>query len=485
MIVAAVLGAWLGAGVVAGWPRRRVQIGMGVVLPILAFAMLLSSSQLGSLPGGGTLLGLTGARLAVAVTTNFVLGALMTIGLGLYAPCMILVSLCGMNPTTAFPIMMGSCAFLMPIASARFVRARCFDRRATVGLFAWRHSGSPDRRLHREDAATRCRAMARRHRRALHRRQSVAHRISRTRQRGDTRRPETGSRLTALLDIYLLLTIAMRHVIPLSHRFASLLGAVVTLGTSSAAGQARQPGAAARDTTLARRATRSAPPSATRCVPARAIFCRSSRRRRLSRIIRFASTARHSATRRPPACCRSATTPPVSIEGGMFFVAYNKDGVGDSNSRPLSFIFNGGPGSATVWLHMGAFGPKKVRLNPDGTNPPPPYAYEDNQSTLLDQTDLVFLDPVGTGFSRAARPELGPEILGARRRHSRRRRVRTPVPHALRPLGLTEVRCWRELRDNARRAPQRLPRRSRHRAQRRRADFDSAQLRRVGDGRWE
>ena len=136
MILAAVLGAWLGAGVVAGWPRRRVQIGMGVTLPLLAFAMLLSKSQLGTLPGGGTLLGLTGTRLAIAVTTNFVLGAFMTIGLGLYAPCMILVSLIGMNPTTSFPIMMGSCAFLMPVASARFVRARCFDRRATIGLFA-------------------------------------------------------------------------------------------------------------------------------------------------------------------------------------------------------------------------------------------------------------------------------------------------------------------------------------------------------------
>ena len=136
MILASVLGAWLGAGVVAGWQRRRIQIGMGVVLPLLAIAMLVSKSQLGSLPGGGTLLGLTGTRLAIAVTTNFALGALMTIGLGLYAPCMILVSLMGMNPTTAFPIMMGSCAFLMPIASARFVRARCIDRRATIGLFA-------------------------------------------------------------------------------------------------------------------------------------------------------------------------------------------------------------------------------------------------------------------------------------------------------------------------------------------------------------
>src|SRR5438045_743919 len=61
---------------------------------------------------------------------------------------------------------------------------------------------------------------------------------------------------------------------------------------------------------------------------------------------------------------------------------------------------------------MGAFGPKKVRLNPDGTNPPPPYAYEDNQFTLLDQTDLVFIDPVGTGYSRAAKPELGPKFWG-------------------------------------------------------------------------
>src|ERR1043166_4672311 len=86
--------------------------------------------------------------------------------------------------------------------------------------------------------------------------------------------------------------------------------------------------------------------------------------------------------------------------------------VADQSARPLTFVFNGGPGSSTVWLHMGAVGPKKVHLNADGTNPPPPFAYEDNQSTLLDQTDLVFLDPVGTGFSRAARPELGPKFWG-------------------------------------------------------------------------
>jgi len=134
MIVAAVLGAWLGAGFVARWPRRRVQIGMGTAL--IAAAVLMELSQLGMLTAGGSLLGLAGSKLAMAVGINFLLGALMTIGIGLYAPCMILVSLSGMNPTTAFPIMMGSCAFLMPVASARFIRAQCFDRRASLGLLA-------------------------------------------------------------------------------------------------------------------------------------------------------------------------------------------------------------------------------------------------------------------------------------------------------------------------------------------------------------
>ena len=132
MILAAVLGAWLGAGVVASWPRRRVQLGMGGAL--VAAALLMVFAQLNLVPAGGNLLGLDTTRLVIAVTGNFLLGMLMTIGIGLYAPCMILVSLLGMNPTTAFPIMMGSCAFLMPIASARFVRASCFDVRASIGL---------------------------------------------------------------------------------------------------------------------------------------------------------------------------------------------------------------------------------------------------------------------------------------------------------------------------------------------------------------
>lgn len=99
-------------------------------------------------------------------------------------------------------------------------------------------------------------------------------------------------------------------------------------------------------------------------------------------------------------------------EGYIFYVAYTKDGENDPGSRPITFVFNGGPGSSTVWLHMGAFGPRKVSLLPDGAAPPPPYTLEDNPNTLLDQTDLVFLDPVGTGYSRAAKARYGKNFWG-------------------------------------------------------------------------
>jgi len=132
MIAAAVLGAWLGAGVVARLPRRRVQLGMGLAL--IGAAALTAAQALGVIPGGGTALALGGTRFAVGLAGNFVLGALMTIGIGLYGPCLILVALLGMDPKAAFPIMMGSCAFLMPVASARFVRARAFDHRIALGL---------------------------------------------------------------------------------------------------------------------------------------------------------------------------------------------------------------------------------------------------------------------------------------------------------------------------------------------------------------
>jgi uncharacterized membrane protein YfcA len=132
MIVAAMAGSWLGAGVVSSWPRLRIQWGMGISL--MGFAVLLLLSQMGLLPGGGAALGVTGTKLAIAVVGNFGLGALMTLGIGLYAPCLVLVSLLGMDPIAGFPIMMGSCAFLMPISSARFVQKRAFHVGAALGL---------------------------------------------------------------------------------------------------------------------------------------------------------------------------------------------------------------------------------------------------------------------------------------------------------------------------------------------------------------
>jgi uncharacterized membrane protein YfcA len=131
MIVAAWAGAWLGAGVVANFSRRKVQLGMGTAL---LGASLIVLAQLFNLAPGGEALGLDGTRLALGVTGNFILGALMTLGVGLYAPCMVLVSVLGMNPIAAFPIMMGSCAFLMPVASIQFVRRNAYNLRAALGL---------------------------------------------------------------------------------------------------------------------------------------------------------------------------------------------------------------------------------------------------------------------------------------------------------------------------------------------------------------
>ncbi len=132
MIAAAVLGAWLGAGIVARWPRRTVQIGMGFAL--LCAAGLFLMKQLNLFPEGGVSFSLDGTRLVIGLAGNFALGALMTLGIGLYAPCMILVSLLGMDPKAAFPIMMGSCAFLMPAGSARFISSGRYDWKAAMGL---------------------------------------------------------------------------------------------------------------------------------------------------------------------------------------------------------------------------------------------------------------------------------------------------------------------------------------------------------------
>jgi carboxypeptidase C (cathepsin A) len=101
------------------------------------------------------------------------------------------------------------------------------------------------------------------------------------------------------------------------------------------------------------------------------------------------------------------------IEAEMFYVAYTLDGQ-DAAKRPLTFAFNGGPGSASIWLHMGALGPRKVVLQPDGFMPPAPYRMEDNPYTLLDKSDLVLIDAIGTGFSRTADSELFKKFWGVK-----------------------------------------------------------------------
>ena len=132
MIGTAIVGAWLGAGVVARWPRRNIQIGMGLALT--AAAVLFTMANLGIVAAGGSALELTGTRLAIGLAGNFVLGALMTLGIGLYGPCLIMISLLGMEPRAAFPIMMGSCAFLMPVASVRFAKEQAYSARPALGL---------------------------------------------------------------------------------------------------------------------------------------------------------------------------------------------------------------------------------------------------------------------------------------------------------------------------------------------------------------
>jgi uncharacterized membrane protein YfcA len=132
MIIAAAAGAWFGAGIVSRWPRRRIQIGMGCTLLVTAIFVLLT--QLHLVPVGGELLGLTGVRLVIAVAANAMLGALMTLGIGFFAPCMMVVYLLGMSPRAAFPIMMGSCAFLGTVGSIRFLQQRRFKLTSALGM---------------------------------------------------------------------------------------------------------------------------------------------------------------------------------------------------------------------------------------------------------------------------------------------------------------------------------------------------------------
>ncbi len=132
MLLAAAGGAILGAGIVSKLSEKNIRFTMGIALFITAGFMF--AGKMNWIQGGGTDIGLHGAKLAIAVFVNFILGALMTAGIGLYAPCMALVFALGLSPLVAFPIMMGSCAFLMPLASVKFIKEGAYNRKAAVAM---------------------------------------------------------------------------------------------------------------------------------------------------------------------------------------------------------------------------------------------------------------------------------------------------------------------------------------------------------------
>lgn len=132
LIIASILGAYAGASFVTKLPKRMIQIGMAIAL--LIAVSLVVAKLMKWIPEGGNELGLRGSYLAIGFVGNFIFGALMTIGVGAYAPIMIMVNLLGMNQDTAFPLMMGSCGFLMPVASYRFIKSGMYDARAAIGL---------------------------------------------------------------------------------------------------------------------------------------------------------------------------------------------------------------------------------------------------------------------------------------------------------------------------------------------------------------
>lgn len=132
LIAASILGSWLGAGVVAGWPRRKIQVGMG--LAMLGATGLMLTKALHWIPAGGNTLGLHGWRMAAGLVGNFTFGALMNLGIGAYAPSLILFGFLGMDLKAIFPVMMGSCAFIMPTSGIRFIGRGNYAPRAALGL---------------------------------------------------------------------------------------------------------------------------------------------------------------------------------------------------------------------------------------------------------------------------------------------------------------------------------------------------------------
>ena len=136
-------------------------------------------------------------------------------------------------------------------------------------------------------------------------------------------------------------------------------------------------------------------------------------------------------------------------KASVFYIAYTLDGVSDPAQRPLTFSFNGGPGSSSVWLHLGILGPKRVLVAEPGSINKPPYQMEDNQFSLLDKTDLVFIDPVSTGYSRAVPGEKAEEFHDIKKDVEIGSRVHPIVYHPQQTLDLAQIRYRRKLRHHA------------------------------------
>ncbi|NQW28658.1 MAG: sulfite exporter TauE/SafE family protein [Flammeovirgaceae bacterium] len=132
MFLAAMLGAIIGADIVAKLSENKIRFTMSIALLITAGFMF--ANQMDWIQGEGVAIGIHGWKLIIACVVNFILGALMTAGVGLYAPCMALVFLLGLSPQVAFPIMMGSCAFLMPPASYKFIKSGAYNKKAALGM---------------------------------------------------------------------------------------------------------------------------------------------------------------------------------------------------------------------------------------------------------------------------------------------------------------------------------------------------------------
>lgn len=132
MLIAAAVGSYIGAGIISKMDESKIQLVMGLAL--LATAVLMFCSKMGYMPGGGDAIGLSGAKLVIGVVGNAILGALMTAGVGLFAPCMALTYFLGLSPQVTFPIMMGSCAMLQPVSSVKFIKEGAYPRKASLVL---------------------------------------------------------------------------------------------------------------------------------------------------------------------------------------------------------------------------------------------------------------------------------------------------------------------------------------------------------------